>query len=166
MRTILWCVPLSVLGLFGCSSAQPPAAPAPPVAPPFNTVTDLKQLMSWVIDPSTDVVWAAVGTIVTTEGRQEIAPRTDDEWTAVRNSAAIVAESGNLLMLPGRARNQDDWMVKARGLIDAASEAVKAAEAKDTEALFTAGGDIYQACTDCHAKYLIGSAEATPAPAP
>ena len=166
MRTILGCIALSALALCGCNSAQPPAAVAPSVAPPFNTVTDLKQLMSWVIDPATDVVWASVGTIVTTEGRQEIAPRTDDEWTAVRNNAAIVAESGNLLMLPGHARNQDDWMVKARGLIDSASEAIKAAEVKDSEALFTAGGDIYQACTNCHAKYLIGEAAPAPAAAP
>jgi hypothetical protein len=173
MRTMRRCVlsgvqisvQIGVLALFGCGSPQPPAAPAPPATATFNNVTDLKQLMNWVIDPAADVVWASVGTIVSAEGKQEIAPRTDDEWTAVRNSAATVAESANLLMLPGRARNQDDWMAKARNLSEAATEALRATEVKDTEALFTAGGNIYQACSDCHAKYLIGEGQVQPAEA-
>lgn len=170
MRTIRWCassgVQMSFLALFGCGSAQPPAAPAsaPPPVATFGSVTDMKQLMNWVIDPAADVVWASVGTIVNLEGTKEIVPRTDEEWAAVRNSAATVAESANLLMLPGRARNQDDWMTKARGLSDAAAEALRAAEVKDTEALFDAGGTIYQACSDCHAKYLTGEAQGQPVP--
>jgi hypothetical protein len=158
MRNVLWCIPLSVMSLLGCSTAEPPAPPPP--APSFDTTMNVKQLMNWVIDPAADVVWASVGTIMTLEGRKEIAPRTDEEWSAVRNSAAMVVESGNLLMLPGRARNQDDWPMKARAMMEAAREALTAAEVKDTEALFTAGGNIYQTCSDCHAKYLIGEAAA------
>jgi cytochrome c556 len=41
-------------------------------------------------------------------------------------------------------------------MIDEANKCVAAAEAKDLEALFTAGGDLYLACTACHAKYLVG----------
>lgn len=151
-----WALFSSALALSGCGvAAPPPAAPAPP-ATQFDIVTDMKQLMGWVIDPATDVVWASVATIITKDGREEIAPRTDEEWSAVRNSAATVAESANLLMLPGRALNQDDWLLKARALSAAATEAVRAAEAKDPEALFNAGGVIYQACSDCHARYLSG----------
>lgn len=151
-----WALFSSALALCGCGGAEPPpAAPVPP-ATQFNIVTDMKQLMSWVIDPATDVVWASVATIITKEGRQEIAPRTEEEWSAVRNSAATLAESANLLMLPGRALNQDDWLLKARALSVAATQAVRAAEAKNSEALFDAGGVIYQACSDCHARYLSG----------
>lgn len=156
MRSAPWCIALSVLSLMGCSPAEPPAPPAP--APSFDTSMNVKQLMTWVVDPAAKVVWASVGTIMTQEGVNEIAPRTDEEWSAVRNNAAMVVESGNLLMLPGRARNQDDWPMKARAMMEAAREALTAAEVKDTEALFTAGGSIYQACSDCHAKYLIGAA--------
>lgn len=158
MKLILWSIPLALVSLCACNSTETPAE-APP-APSFDTTMDVKKLMNWVIDPSVDVVWASVGTIITMEGRQDFAPHTDEEWTAVRNSAAMVFESGNLLMLPGRARNQDDWIQKTHALMDAAREAVTAAEVKDSEALFTAGGDIYQACSDCHAKYLIGEAAA------
>lgn len=113
----------------------------------------MKQLMNWIIDPAADVVWGSVGTIITEGGTEHIQPRTDEEWTAVRNGAATVAESGNLLMLPGRARDAD-WIGFARKLIDAANEALQAAEAKDTETLFTAGSDMYIVCSECHAKYL------------
>ena len=156
MRTILWCIPFSAVGLFGCGSSEPPSAPPPP-APAFDTTTDVKGLMNWVLDPSADVIWGAVGTIISMDGRKDFAPRTDEEWSAVRNAAAMVIESGNLLMLPGRARNQDDWPAKARALMEAGREALTAAEVKDPEALFTAGGNVYQACSQCHAKYLIGA---------
>ena len=95
---------------------------------------------------------------MTLEGKQEIAPRTDEDWSAVRNAAAMVVESGNLLLLPARARNQEDWPKKAQALIEAGREALMAAEVKDTEALFTAGGTVYQACAQCNAKYMVGAA--------
>jgi cytochrome c5 len=74
----------------------------------------------------------------------------------VRNSAAVIAESGNLLMMPGRAFDQDQWMKDARSMIDAAMTAREAAEAKDVPALFDAGGAVYEACTACHSKYALG----------
>ena len=80
----------------GCGSDTPPA-PAQPAAsgPEFHTTTDVKQLMNWILDPNADVVWDAVGTIITAEGTQEIAPEADEQWTAIRNSAAVIAESGS-----------------------------------------------------------------------
>jgi hypothetical protein len=119
---------------------------------------DLKQLMNWILDPNADVVWAAVGTIVTAEGEQKFMPETDEEWTKVRNAAATVVESGNLLMMDGRARNADDWMKKVQEMMRRASEVLQAAEAKDADALFTAGSDMYLACSDCHAQYIFKEA--------
>ena len=43
-------------------------------------------------------------TIDTKDGTEEIRPRTDEEWTAVRNAAVTLAESGNLLMMVPRAQ--------------------------------------------------------------
>jgi len=150
MRMKLWLMAFGALLLCGCGASTPP-----PPATPFQTVLDTKQLMSWVLDPQADIVWASVATIVTAEGKQEIAPKTDEEWAAVRNSAALVAEGANLLMLPGRAVNQDDWMQKSRALIDAANVVLKAVEAKDAPAVFTAGSDMYLACSACHAAYIF-----------
>ncbi len=152
MRTILRLISLGTVLLFGCSALPPSPAPT---APPFSTVVNVKQLMAWVVDPAVDVIWDSVGTIYTEAGTKELAPHTDEEWAAVRNGAAIVAESGNLLMMDGRARDRDKWMTVARGLTDAANRALKAAEAKNADALFTAGEDIYHACTACHQRYAF-----------
>ena len=144
-----------LLGLSGCSKQAPPPPP-----PPFQTSIEMKQLMNWIIDPNADVVWGAVGTVVTAEGEEKTIPQTDEQWSVVRNSAATVIESGNLLMLNGRARNPDDWMQKVQELMRTANEVLQAAEAKDADTLFTAGSDMYLACSACHAAYIF--AEGTP----
>jgi hypothetical protein len=142
--------------LCACESKAPaPVEPAVSSGPEYLQVADIKQLMNWILDPSSDVIWGAVGTIVTEEGQKELAPETDEQWTAIRDAAAMVAESGNLLLLPGRARDQGDWAKHAHDLTKAAQAAIAAAEAKDTESLFTAGGDIYLVCTACHQQYAL-----------
>ena len=81
-------------------------------------------------------------------------PKTNEEWTTVRNHAVSLAESGNLLMMVPRAKDGDEWMKRSRELIDQAERAVRAADAKNADELFTVGGDIYEACSNCHQKYL------------
>ena len=130
-------------------------AGAPAADESFHPVASVKELMNWVIDPNTDVIWGAVGTIVTAEGKEEIRPVTDEQWSAIRNSAITVAESGNLLLMKGRAFEEAEWKQLARGMTDAAMLSVQAADAKDVDALFEAGGTLYEACTACHAKYAL-----------
>ena len=125
-----------------------------PAPPPFKPVVDTKLLMQSVVDPNADFVWDAVKTIETKEGTQEIRPKTDEQWIAVRNAAVAVAESGNLLMMVPRAKNGGEWMQLAQDMINTGQEAIKAAEAKSAEKLFTVGGDIYESCSNCHRKYL------------
>jgi hypothetical protein len=125
-----------------------------PQPPPFKLVVDTKLLMQAVIDPNADIVWDAVKWIDTAQGSEEIRPRTDEQWAAVRNAAVTVAESGNLLMMVPRAKDGDDWMKMAQQMIDTGQEAIKAADAKNADRLFTVGGDIYDACSACHAKYM------------
>jgi hypothetical protein len=142
-----------LLVMAGCG--QPPAPP-----PPFKTDIPVKDLMNWILDPNADVVWGAVGTVVTAEGEQKFAPTTDEQWTVVRNAAATVIESGNLLMLNGRARNPDDWMKKVQDLMRTANVVLQAIEAKDADTMFTAASDMYTACSECHAQYIFTPAEA------
>lgn len=155
MKAVLF-VSLSAMLVVGCNSSQSPTPAAASDAPPFHNVADVKQVMNWIIEPNADVLWDSVGTIITEQGREELLPQTDEEWEAVRNSAAVIAESGNLLMMDGRAFDRDQWMKDARGMIDAANTAIQAAEAKDVAALFDAGGVVYEACTECHSKYALG----------
>lgn len=146
MQTRLSPVPLIVL-LFGCS--------APP--PPYKPVLDTKKLMETVIDPSADVIWGSVATIITASGTEERAPKTAEEWAAVQTSAAILTESGNLLMMVPRAKDEDDWMKMSRALVDAGANALKAAEAKNRGAIFTVGEEIYNTCASCHRRYEVES---------
>jgi hypothetical protein len=124
---------------------------APP--PPFKPVASIKQVMESTVHPSAEVIFDAVGTIISVSGTEEIAPKNDEEWATVQHSALTLAEAGNLLMVPGRAKNDSEWIKLAQGLVDVGMIAHKAAQAKNAEALFEAGGQIYEACLRCHSRY-------------
>jgi len=145
--------------VIGCSKSDD-ATKEPTVAvssaPTLQLKANTAQLMNHILDPQADIVWAAVGSIVTKDGEQQLAPKNDAEWTVVRNAASVVAESSNLLLLAPHSRDQNDWATFTKKTIEEANRCVEAAEAKDLEMLFTAGGDLYLACTACHAKYVIG----------
>ena len=149
---------LLAIALCGCQSeTTPPAANVTETSQvQYQEVADMKQLMNWIMEPSADVVWESVGTIITEEGEQNLRPETDEQWTAIRDAAAIVAESGNLLLTPGRLRDRDDWVKHSHALTKASQAVIAAAEAKDVDSLFTAGGDMYLVCTACHEQYAIG----------
>ena len=148
-RTLLRSMAIGAILLCGCRDTPPPAAA--PAA--FTPLLDTRQLMEWVIDPAADVIWDSVKSISTEAGTKEIRPETDEQWAAVRNAGATLAESGNLLLLKERARDGKEWVDSARLLVTNADKAIKAAQAKDAEALFTAGGDLYVACRTCHQQF-------------
>ncbi len=121
--------------------------------PPFKPIVDTGVLMESFIEPSADVIWLSVGTIISAAGEEHIRPQTEEEWTKVRNAAVAVSEAGNLLMMVPRARDGDEWMRLSKAMVDTGAEAIKAAEAKDPDAVFEAGAQIYAVCSNCHAKY-------------
>jgi len=148
LLVLLGVVPLLVM--FACGD---------PEGPPFKPMVDVKQLMVSIIDPAADVLWDSVGTVISEEGIDEWYPKTDEEWAAVENSAIVLMESGNLLMIGDRARDQQAWMQMSRQLIDAAAEARTAAQSKDPDAVFAVGETVYFACDRCHGLYWIDDAD-------
>jgi hypothetical protein len=139
----------------GCHLAGNPATSREPQpAPAYRPVANIRQTMEWILDPAADVIWDSAGFIITAEGEIDLAPTTDEGWAHVRNSAAVVAETGNLLLMPGRSAGPD-WVSFSQKLTRAGEVAMAAAEARDAPALFDAGGEIYQACRACHAQYLV-----------
>jgi rRNA maturation endonuclease Nob1 len=96
-----------------------------------------------------------VGSVTDKNGTVEIEPRTDEEWAAVRNSAYVVAEAGNLLMMTSRAKDSGDWMKLSEALVDVGQRAIRAAESRDATAVFDVGAEVYDACVACHAKYAL-----------
>ena len=155
MRMPIWLVLLSVIAASACNGAPP--------APPFKPMADVKQLMQGAIDPNAFVIWDATGTITTAHGVEERRPQNKAEWDAVRNAAITLTESGNLLMMSPRARDGGEWMKRSQEMIDQGFAAWKAAEAKDAATLFTIGGDLYEACSNCHRRYMDASTSSAPA---
>jgi hypothetical protein len=121
----------------GCGPAGlPPDHPAP--------VATMRQLMLSLTAPMADIVWGV--------GSEE--PREDREWVAIEHGALALAESGNLLLMPGRVRAEGVWIPEARALVDAASRAARAAAARDVDAVLEAGDAIYLTCEGCHQEFL------------
>ncbi|MEX2285409.1 MAG: hypothetical protein WEE89_23185 [Gemmatimonadota bacterium] len=139
-----------LLVLFACS-------PEPEPVPAFEPVADVKQLMSTILEPAAEVYWDAVGWIIDAKGTTELKPANAEEWAAVRNAAFVMAETGNLLMMKGRAPDNDAWMAMSKQMIEVSKRAIAAADARDPDAVFTVGGDVYEACTACHARYAVGT---------
>ena len=81
-------------------SAQQPAVRRTPRF--FTPVASVKDIMEAVLEPATEVISDAVAPADLPNGVLEKAPASDDEWTAVRNSAIVMSEGANLLVMGGR----------------------------------------------------------------
>src|SRR6266566_5451167 len=104
----------------------------------FPPVASMKQLMLDLIHPSSNDILLAI---------YRGGPKDEKEWAVVRRSAVALAESGNMLMMRGRARDQGDWMKDAKLLVDAGNAAYKAAEARDPNALARLTEQLDASCT-------------------
>jgi hypothetical protein len=80
-------------------------------------------------------------------------PKTDEEWNELQGKTMMLAESANLMMLPGRARDQDRWMHDSKLLLDVGIAAFKAAKRKDVAALEALNDQLYESCVTCHQHY-------------
>ena len=121
----------------------------------FNVTLPVKEVMGHNVDVGAQKFWCASGDVVTDKGTMSRAPTSEAGWEDAISGATILAEGGNLLMLPDRARDNGDWMKLAARLNKEAMIGRAAAEDHDVDKVFEAGGRIYQVCTDCHSKYLL-----------
>jgi hypothetical protein len=96
-----------------------------------------------IIYPASDAIFYAGRTV----------PLSPKDWEELQRNALMVAESGNLLMMPNRARDADKWMKDAKLLVDAGAAAYKAAKAKDLDAVLALNEQLYNACVYCHEDY-------------
>ena len=111
--------------------------------PPMRNVGSMSDLMVKIIYPTSDALFYI-------ESRT---PKTDAEWTALEGQALMLAESANLLMMPGRARDQKQWMADAKLMLDAGAAAVKAARTKNAEGIAALSDQLLESCTSCHRHY-------------
>ncbi len=131
--------------LSGCMAAEEPYTP----------VANLQELMATVVDPAADFYWDAVGWIIDETGTEEIRPRSPEAWDSVRNAAFVVAESGNLMMMQGRAIDEEAYVAFAQAMVSVGRRAIEVAEARDEMGVFDVGAEMYAVCTGCHATYAL-----------
>lgn len=143
-----WIAAVAVLALGACAQAEQEAAAN------YRPVGDMADLMAGVVEPSAEVIWDAVGVIVDAEGEHQLAPQTEEDWMMLRFAAYTVAESGNLLMMPERALDQAAWITMSQSLVEMGQRAVEAADARNLDAIFDVGAEIYYVCTNCHSVYV------------
>jgi hypothetical protein len=150
MRTLGW---LLLAGTtLSAQSPSPPAAEAAPapsgqapaaVVSPMKPVVTVSELMVQVVYPYSDAVF-----YITTR-----TPDNDAAWLELQAKTLALAESANLLMMPGRARDQDRWMKDAKLLLDVGTTAYRAAKRRDVEALTALNDELYASCVTCHQDY-------------
>ena len=138
---------LGVLGLAllvaGAALGQSPSAEAP-AAPAPRAVGTVDDLMVGVVWPISDEVFY----ISTRE-----TPKNEEEWRLFQGRMLMLAESANLMMMPGRARDKDQWMKDAQRLLDAGTAAYRAAKARDLDKMAGLNEQMYAACVACHNDY-------------
>jgi hypothetical protein len=163
---------LTFLGA-GCRNG-PSSSQASPLLKPAT----IKDIMDSMVNPSGEFVFDSVYLISDEHGIREKAPQTDADWEAVRQHLVVLLEAPNLLVMPGRKVAPPDvtsqnpgielepaqiqqlidgdrlaFIRRARGLQDAAAVAMKAADAKNKDALFQAEDGVDKACENCHIHY-------------
>ena len=109
----------------------------------FQPVGTMSQLMIDIIYPASDALFYI----------ERNPPKTDADWAPIRENALMVAESGNLLLMDGRARDQDRWVKDAKLMIDAGTLAYKAAQKKDMQAILDLSEQLTNSCIACHRAY-------------
>lgn len=152
-------------GLLGLAACSGPGAPAGQGAR-FDTSLPMNEFMLHVVDPAGQAFWRGAGTELTLAGERDLSPTDEAGWEDLVTAASTVAEAGNALQLPGRARAPEaEWNRYAQDMTARALDARKAADARDKQAVFDTGGRLYETCIACHEKYVIGPpANAKPLP--
>src|SRR4051812_4650391 len=88
-------------------------SPAIAQSPPFRPVATISEIMVAITLPYSDALLYI----------QRNPPQNDRDWEMLQMQALMLAESGNLLMMKDRAKNQGQWMKDARLLVDAGTAA-------------------------------------------
>jgi cytochrome c556 len=128
----------------------------------------LLQVMRGILFPNSNIFFSAQAADPTTvekdaDPTSSVNPlaSTYGGWQAIENSSIALAESANLLTVPGRVCGNGkpvpvqnaDWQRFVQGLRDGGMAAYKAAQSKDMDKIVDAADVVTTACSDCHDVY-------------
>jgi cytochrome c556 len=165
-----------------CSSSKPSPTPthAPELWGDLKPVVSVKELMRDMIDPASDNIFDAVGTVVTKLGVVDIAPKTDADWEKLRIGAVTLAEGIYLLKIPrpftppGDENNSTgpdapeltpaqikakleadpvEWNARIEAVRNVGLEVLDIVKRKDIKELWDASDNLDAACESCHKSY-------------
>jgi hypothetical protein len=144
-------------------AAQAPAKPAAgaPVKVTAKVQGNLAQVMRGILFPNSNIIFDAQNNDPTKKKADEQFGNPYGGWQNVENAALALAESSNLLIIPGRVCSNGkpaplaraDWPGLVQGLRNAAMESYKAAQSKNMDKIVDAAGTLTEACSACHDKY-------------
>ena len=115
---------------------------------------DMHDLMAHFITPAAEKIWESTGFVITEEGEISLEPKDNEGWNEVVFGAQVIIESSYSLKRLDRSLGREDWVAFSSLLEPIGRQALQAAEAKNSEALFQIGADLYQACVACHNVYM------------
>ncbi len=158
-----------VFGLLAQTSSKGPA-PAQPATPGMQAQSDLLQLMRGILYPASNVVFSAQSD---NPGDAKPVPGEDPSmstdpltstfggWRAVESASLALAESANLLLIPGRSCangvpvpvSDPDWRKFTEDLRDAGMKAYKAAQSRNQDNMVEVADTLTVACANCHRKW-------------
>jgi hypothetical protein len=129
--------------------------------------SNLLQVMRGMLFPASNVVFAAQGDL--SLFKQDIHPPLSPNpltslfggWEAVENASLTLAESANILLLPGRACangnvapvQRPDWIEYTKLLRDAGQAAYKVAKTKNQDTMVDMSVVIADSCNACYRVY-------------
>jgi hypothetical protein len=184
-------VSASLLVLSACSARDPQvphAVHAPDIASSIQPVATLQELMQSEVDASADSIWDAVETTTSNSGDENKQPRTPEEWQEVRRNAIVLIEAANLLTVDKRKLSAAPFPAEAAGALDSAEiekriatnrtafnqyaltlrqtaqTMLTAIDAKDPNALVSAGGVLDEVCESCHMTFWYPNQSIPPFP--
>ena len=146
----------------------------------MKPVVSVKELMRDMIDPVSDNIFNAGGSVATKNGLVETEPKTDDDWQKVRTGAVSIAEAAYLLKVrrpfapPGDVNNSTgpnpvelspdqitakvdkdpvEWNARIEALRNVGLEVMELVKTKNAKELWDAAENLDAACENCHRSY-------------
>jgi hypothetical protein len=159
------------------AEAPKKVAPAKVVVPAqFAVTATFQELMDAEMDAPSEKIWTAVSVVNDASGTHQKAPSTPDEWQELRRQAIRLAETSNLLMIPGRpiaapnvkttiksqealavaaikkrlATNPGALAAFAQSARTVALQLVEAVDRRDVQKFSDLGGTLDEVCEACH----------------
>jgi hypothetical protein len=153
----------------------------------MNGIVSVKELMRDLLDPLSDNVFDAIGTVDTEKGAVDTLPKTDADWDKIRIGATALVEGSYLLRVKrpfapaGDSNNSEGpepmelspvqiqqkvdkdtvlWLAKIEALRNVGLQALDVVKRRQANELWDVASNLDDACENCHLEYWYPSQKA------